>query len=148
MDKKDILKEIENLRDEIRYHNYRYYILDQPTITDSEYDSLIRRLMELEAEYPEFYSPDSPTQRVGGAPMEGFGTVVHSSPMLSLANAFNSQELIDFDRRVRSIVGDEVEYVAEFKIDGLSVVLEYENGSFVRGATRGDAKLVRMLPRT
>lgn len=141
MDKKDILKEIENLRDEIRYHNYRYYILDQPTITDSEYDSLIRRLMELEAEYPEFYSPDSPTQRVGGAPMEGFGTVVHSSPMLSLANAFNSQELIDFDRRVRSIVGDEVEYVAEFKIDGLSVVLEYENGSFVRGATRGDGQV-------
>jgi DNA ligase (NAD+) len=141
MDKNDIYREIENLRDEIRYHNHQYYVLDQPTITDSEYDSLIRRLIELEAEYPEFYSPDSPTQRVGGAPTEGFGEVVHSSPMLSLANAFNHQELMDFDRRVRSMVGDEVEYVAEFKIDGLSVVLEYENGSFIRGATRGDGQV-------
>lgn len=141
MDKDIISKQIEELRDRIRYHNYRYYVLDQPTITDEEYDALIRQLIELEELYPEFYSPDSPTQRVGGAPLQGFDTVVHSSPMLSLANAFSPGELMDFHRRVRNAVGEEVEYVVEFKIDGLSVSLVYENGSLVRGATRGDGQV-------
>ncbi|HZJ58148.1 MAG TPA: NAD-dependent DNA ligase LigA [Clostridia bacterium] len=138
MDKSDILKKIESLRDEIRHHNYQYYILDRPIISDTEYDSLIHRLIDLEEENPEFYSPDSPTQRVGGGSLEEFGTAVHSSPMLSLANAFSPDDLLDFDRRVRGMLEKEVEYIAEFKIDGLSVVLEYENGVFTRGATRGD----------
>lgn len=126
MDREKIRQQIEDLRDKIRYHDYRYYVLDQPEITDSEYDQLVRQLIELEEQYPEFYSPDSPTQRVGGVPVQAFGTVVHSHPMLSLANAFSKEELLDFDRRVRKMVGDEVEYVVEFKIDGLSVSLEYE----------------------
>lgn len=141
MDREKIRQQIEDLRDKIRYHDYRYYVLDQPEITDSEYDQLVRQLIELEEQYPEFYSPDSPTQRVGGVPVQAFGTVVHSHPMLSLANAFSKEELLDFDRRVRKIVGDEVEYVVEFKIDGLSVSLEYENGRLVRGATRGDGQI-------
>jgi len=141
MDKEKIRQQIEDLRDKIRYHDYRYYVLDQPEITDSEYDQLVRQLIELEEQYPEFYSPDSPTQRVGGVPVQAFGTVVHSHPMLSLANAFSKEELLDFDRRVRKMVGDEVEYVVEFKIDGLSVSLEYENGRLVRGATRGDGQI-------
>lgn len=141
MDREKIRQQIEDLRDKIRYHDYRYYVLDQPEITDSEYDQLVRQLIELEEQYPEFYSPDSPTQRVGGVPVQAFGTVVHSHPMLSLANAFSKEELLDFDRRVRKMVGDEVEYVVEFKIDGLSVSLEYENGRLVRGATRGDGQI-------
>ncbi|MFY9177539.1 MAG: NAD-dependent DNA ligase LigA [Caldicoprobacterales bacterium] len=140
-DKERIGQQIEDLRDKIRHHDYLYYVLDQPEISDREYDLLVRQLIELENKYPEFYSPDSPTQRVGGTPFEGFGTVEHSYPMLSLANAFSHQELLDFDRRVRNVVGDEAEYVVEFKIDGLSVSLEYENGRFVRGSTRGDGQI-------
>ncbi|NLN42579.1 MAG: NAD-dependent DNA ligase LigA [Clostridiales bacterium] len=141
MDKEKIRRQIEDLRDKIRHHDYLYYVLDKPVITDSEYDQLVRQLIELEEEYPEFYSPDSPTQRVGGSPVQGFGTVMHSYPMLSLANAFSKEELLDFDRRVRNMVGNKVEYVVEFKIDGLSVSLEYENGRLVRGATRGDGQI-------
>lgn len=118
-------------------------MLDQPDITDAEYDSLMRRLIQLEEKYPEFKTPDSPTQRVGGQPLKEFGTVEHVIPMLSLANAFSGAELIDFDRRVRSALKgqteeDELEYVVEFKIDGLSVALDYEEGRLVRGSTRGD----------
>ncbi|MFO7154665.1 MAG: NAD-dependent DNA ligase LigA [Caldicoprobacter oshimai] len=138
MDIKQAREEIEKLREEIRKHDYYYYVLDQPVISDEEYDALMRRLMWLEQVFPELATPDSPTQRVGGQPSKAFGTVQHRVPMLSLANAFSEGELKDFDRRVRNAVGDDVEYVVEYKIDGLSVALWYENGVFVRGATRGD----------
>ena len=141
MDKYSIQQQIEELRTQIRYHDYQYYVLDQPSITDGEYDSLVRKLMKLEDENPEFYSSDSPTQRVGGRAVEAFGTIEHSSPMLSLANAFAAEELLDFDRKVKAIVGNNVEYVVELKIDGLSVSLVYENGRFVRGSTRGDGQV-------
>lgn len=132
---------VEELRQQIRYHDYRYYVLDSPEISDAEYDELMRELRRLEELYPQLVTPDSPTQRVAGAPSEAFGTVVHSSPMLSLDNAFSPEDLVDFDRRVRSLLGGErPEYVAELKIDGLSVALHYEGGRFVRGATRGDGE--------
>jgi DNA ligase (NAD+) len=132
---------VEELRRQIRYHDYRYYVLDSPEISDAEYDELMRELRRLEELYPQLVTPDSPTQRVAGAPSEAFGTVVHSSPMLSLDNAFSPEELVDFDRRVRSLLGGErPEYVAELKIDGLSVALHYEGGRLVRGATRGDGE--------
>ncbi|NLJ41835.1 MAG: NAD-dependent DNA ligase LigA [Clostridiales bacterium] len=141
MDKDKVRIQIESLREEIRYHNYRYYVLDEPVISDSRYDILIRELVELEQKYPEFYAADSPTQRVGGAPIQGFDTVVHSSPMQSLANAFSAEELWDFDKRVKNLVGNDVEYVVEYKIDGLSVSLQYDGGLFVKGATRGDGRV-------
>ena len=131
-------KRIKALRDQINYHNKLYYEHDSPEISDSEYDGLMRELKRLEDEFPELVTPDSPTQRVGGRPLEAFDTVMHSIPMLSLANAFDEGELKEFHRRVTSAVGEEVEYVAELKIDGLAVALTYENGVFTRGATRGD----------
>lgn len=130
---------IRKLRDEIEFHNYRYYVLDDPVISDAEYDALMRELVELEAEHPELVTPDSPTQRVGAAPAEAFAPVVHRSPMMSLANVYSVEELRAFDTRVRKALdGEPVEYVAELKIDGLAVSLTYEDGKFVRGATRGD----------
>ncbi|MGH2332106.1 NAD-dependent DNA ligase LigA [Thermoanaerobacter mathranii] len=134
MDPKERIKE---LREKINYHNYRYYVLDQPEISDYEYDMLMRELIELEEKYPELKTPDSPSQRVGGEPLKEFEPFTHIVPMLSLANAFSEGELKDFDRRVREAVGD-VEYVVELKIDGLSVELIYENGIFTVGSTRGD----------
>ncbi|MGI6702941.1 MAG: NAD-dependent DNA ligase LigA [Clostridia bacterium] len=131
-------KRIEDLRREIEDHNYRYYVLDNPMISDQDFDALMRELQDLEDRHPEFVSPHSPTQRVGGKASERFPKVVHTMPMLSLANAFDEGELRDFDRRVRSAVGDSVEYVTELKIDGLSVALTYKDGFFERGATRGD----------
>ena len=132
-------REIERLREEIRRHNYAYYVLDSPKISDAEYDALFRRLEELERQHPQLVTPDSPTQRVGAAPSDGFQTAVHAVPMLSLANAFSEDELRDFDRRVRKVLEtDDVIYVAEPKLDGLSVELTYENGILVRGSTRGD----------
>ncbi|MCL6612257.1 MAG: NAD-dependent DNA ligase LigA [Peptococcaceae bacterium] len=130
---------VEELRREIEKHNYNYYVLDSPTISDARFDSLMRELESLERRYPELAAPDSPTMRVGGAPREGFVTVSHLAPMLSLSNAFNEEELRDFDRRVRQGVGEAgVEYVAELKIDGLAVSLVYEDGLLARAATRGD----------
>lgn len=130
------------LREKIEYHNYRYYVLDDPVISDAEYDRLMRELQTLEREFPELITPDSPTQRVGGEPRPGFTTVRHFTPMLSLANAFDEESLRDFDRRVRELVGGEpVEYVVEPKIDGLAVSLYYENGLLVWGATRGDGEV-------
>jgi DNA ligase (NAD+) len=130
------------LREQIEYHNYRYYVLDEPVISDAEYDRLMRELQTLEREFPELVTPDSPTQRVGGEPRPGFATVRHFTPMLSLANAFDEESLRDFDRRVRELVGGEsVEYVVEPKIDGLAVSLYYENGLLVWGATRGDGEV-------
>lgn len=130
---------IEALSEEIEAHNYRYYVMDDPVISDARYDQMMRELEELEKQYPSLASPYSPTQRVGGRPREGFATVRHLSPMMSLANAFDEGELKDFDRRVRQALLEEpVRYVVEPKIDGLAVSLFYENGYFSRGATRGD----------
>lgn len=135
-------KKAESLRDQIRHHNYRYHALDDPEIPDVEYDRLYRELQALEAKYPELVSPDSPTQRVGNAPISAFGTVQHELPMLSLGNAFSELELQEFDKRVldRLDLDDQVEliYAAEPKLDGAAVSLLYEDGVLVRGATRGD----------
>lgn len=139
MDKEQARAEIERLREIIRYHDYRYYVLNSPEITDEEYDALMRKLQELEALFPDLVTPDSPTQRVGGKPQEGFATFTHARPMLSLNNAFTEEEIRDFDRRVKRMLGvEEIDYVVELKIDGLAVNLRYEGGTFVRGATRGD----------
>jgi DNA ligase (NAD+) len=132
-------KEIEKLRDEIRYHEYRYYVLDSPEISDFQFDKLMRRLQELESQNPELVTPDSPTQRVGGAPAAEFPKVRHSVPMMSLDNTYSVEELKDFDRRVRELSGrSKVEYVGELKLDGLSMALTYEDGVLRYGVTRGD----------
>jgi DNA ligase (NAD+) len=131
--------EIRRLRETLDHHDYLYHVLDAPEIPDAEYDGLLRRLIALEAEYPELVSPDSPTRRVGAAPSAGFPSVPHSTPMLSLSNAFDEEALREFDRRVRGLLDvDSVRYVAEPKLDGLSVELTFEEGAFVRGSTRGD----------
>src|SRR5713101_2253341 len=133
--------EIEELRDKLRHHEYLYYVLDQPEISDAAYDRLMKRLEELEAAHPELITPDSPSVRVGGTPREGFQTVQHARPMLSLDNAFSYDQLRDFDRRVRQGIGREkIEYIAEHKFDGLSISLQYVNGGLARGVTRGDGQ--------
>ncbi|HZF59977.1 MAG TPA: NAD-dependent DNA ligase LigA [Rubrobacter sp.] len=136
----DIRQRIEALRERVRYHNRRYHVEDAPEITDAEYDALYNELEALEAEHPELVTPDSPTQRVGGEPIEGFEEVRHAVPMLSLANARKLEDLREWDARVRRLLGDDESprYVTERKIDGLAVSLRYENGRFVRGATRGN----------
>lgn len=127
------------LREAIAEHNYRYHTLDDPLISDHEFDRLMRELIELEKRFPGLRSDDSPTGRVGGAPRPGFTTLEHRLPMLGLDNAFDIQELRDFDSRVRRLAGlDAVDYICELKIDGLAVSLQYEEGRFIRGATRGD----------
>ena len=132
-------QEIEQLRDKVRHHDYQYYVLDEPELTDAAYDRLMNRLKGLEAANPKLITPDSPTARVGGTPRAGFTTVRHARAMLSLDNAFYYEALGDFDRRVRQGIGREkIEYVAEHKFDGLSISLQYENGILVRGVTRGD----------
>ena len=137
--KSAVKAKIEKLRKTIREHEYRYYVLDDPKISDAEFDKLMNQLKALEAKYPDLVTPDSPTQRVGGSPREGFQTVRHKRPMLSLDNAFSYDELREFDRRVRELAGRErVEYVTEHKFDGLSMSLQYEGGVFARGVTRGD----------
>lgn len=139
MDKTEIEKRIEQLRKEIDYHNYRYYVLDDPVVSDAEYDRMMRELQALEDENPEFFSPNSPTQRVGAKPLEEFSTISHTIPMLSLANAMDAQEVIDFDKRVKKLLNTaQVDYVIEVKIDGLAVELVYINGEFALGSTRGD----------
>jgi len=134
-------RRIEELRELIRYHDWRYYVLDAPEISDAEYDRLMRELEELERAFPDLVTPDSPTQRVGGSPAQQFGTVRHRLPMLSLANAFDVDELRAFHRRVTEALGETPEYVVEPKIDGLSVALRYEHGVLIRGATRGDGEV-------
>ncbi|MCK5362135.1 MAG: NAD-dependent DNA ligase LigA, partial [Gammaproteobacteria bacterium] len=136
---KAIVQRAAELRDNIDYHNYRYYSLDDPIVPDAEYDRLLRELASLENQYPELIIPESPTQRVGSAPAEAFGEITHVVPMLSLANAFEEQELVDFDRRVRERLDvDLVEYAAETKLDGLAASIRYEDGLLVSAATRGD----------
>jgi DNA ligase (NAD+) len=156
---RDAAKEIERLRDEIRRHEYLYYVTDNPEISDAAFDRLMNRLKELESQHPELLTPDSPTQRVGGAPREGFQKISHRVPMVSLDNIFSVEALEDFDRRVRELTGREkIDYVAEHKFDGLSMSLLYEHGSLVRGVTRGDGttgedvtpnvKTIRSIPLT
>jgi DNA ligase (NAD+) len=139
----DIASRIDELRDQIRHHNYRYHVLDDPEIPDVEYDRLMRKLQQLEAAHPELITSDSPTQRVGAEPVAAFGTVRHRLPMLSLENAFTEQELVDFNRRIRDrLEFDEddppVVFAAEPKLDGAAVSLLYEDGKLVQGSTRGD----------
>jgi len=135
----DIIKKIEEIREKIRYHNYRYYVLDDPTVSDAEYDRLMKKLEEWETKYPQYITPTSPTQRVGVEPVAGFVPVKHITPLLSLANAFSAEELQSFDKRIKKLIPQQkLEYVVELKIDGLAVALVYENSTFVRGATRGD----------
>jgi len=139
---KEIQERVEKLREEIRRYDYYYYVLNQPLISDAEYDKLFRELLELERQYPELVTPDSPTQRVGAPPAEEFAPVEHAIPMLSLANCFNDEELEEWDDRVRRMLGGEpVEYVCEPKLDGLSVELVYVDGVFTVGSTRGDGRV-------
>jgi DNA ligase (NAD+) len=150
-------QQIESLREELRRHEHLYYVLDQPEITDAEYDALLRKLKDIESAHPELIAPDSPTQRVGGRPREGFVKVAHSAPMLSLDNALNEGELRDFDRRVRELLkGRPYRYVAELKMDGLSMATHYADKKLARAVTRGDgtvgedvtenARTIRSLP--
>src|SRR6266567_3793749 len=133
---------IENLREKIRHHEHLYYVLDAPELNDADFDQLMQELKKLEAANPELITPDSPTQRVGGKPREGFVKVEHSRPMLSLDNAYNEQELRDWDRRARELAGSEkIEYVCELKLDGMSMALTYEQGRVLRGVTRGDGSI-------
>jgi DNA ligase (NAD+) len=137
----DIQKEIESLREEIRRHDHRYYVLNDPSISDREYDRLMARLSDLERDHPEWITPDSPTRRVSGSPTREFPTVTHGVPMLSLSNTYSTDELTEFDGRVRgALPGETVEYAAELKFDGIAVSLVYEDGRLVRGATRGDGE--------
>ena len=129
----------EELRSQIHIHDYLYYVKNEPSVSDAEYDELMRRLRAIEAHYPELITPDSPTQRVGERVAEGFGVVEHREPMLSLANAFKFSELEGWYQRASRLAGtDKFRFVCEPKIDGLAVALDYENGRFVQGATRGD----------
>ncbi len=157
-EKEQARQEIERLRKEINRHDYLYYVLAKPEISDYEYDMLMKRLEELEKQYPEFITPDSPTQRVSGEPTKVFPVVRHRTPMLSLSNTYNEAEIRDFDRRVRTLLapGEAYEYVCELKIDGVAMSLIYENGLLTRGVTRGDGeqgdvvtnniKTIRSLP--
>ena len=130
---------VARLREEIRAHEHRYYVLDRPSVSDAEFDRLMNELKQLEAAHPEIVTPDSPTQRVGGAPRKGFETRRHHPPMLSLDNAFSFEELERFDRRAREVSGrQEVEYIVEHKYDGLSMSLHYDEGALTRAVTRGD----------
>ena len=135
-----IIREIEELRGKIRYHNHRYYVLDDPEISDAQYDRLFQRLLELESHHPELVTPDSPTQRVGAKPLETFSEVKHSIPMLSLENGFQDQDIIDFDVRIKRFLGNDlsIDYTVEPKMDGLAVELVYEKGSLTVASTRGD----------
>ncbi|MEO8596308.1 MAG: NAD-dependent DNA ligase LigA [Candidatus Solibacter sp.] len=156
---KDPALEIEQLREQLRHHEYQYYVLDSPEIADAEYDALMRRLQAIETAQPDLLTADSPTQRVGGKPREGFVKVPHSTPLLSLDNALNEAELRDFDRRVRDLLGGAAyRYVTELKLDGLSMAVHYRSGRFTQAVTRGDgtigedvtenARTIRSVPLT
>ncbi len=137
-----IEKKIEALREKIRHHEYRYYVLDAPEISDAEFDALMNELKRLEADHPKLITPDSPTQRVGGKPREGFVKAKHSSPMLSLDNAYSEEELRDWERRVHELSGrTDIEYMCELKLDGMSLALVYTDGRLERGITRGDGSV-------
>lgn len=141
MDLQTAEKKVKDLQNILNQYNYEYHVLDSPSVPDAEYDRLIRELTEIETQFPELRTEDSPTQRVGGEVLEMFEKVEHRSQMLSLGNAFNEQDLKDFDRRVRQAAGEDVQYVCELKIDGLAVSLRYETGLMTVGATRGDGSI-------
>src|SRR5438105_15008723 len=133
-----IQKKIEALREKIRHHEYRYYVLDDPQLSDADFDKLMNELKRIEAEHPELVTPDSPTQRVGGKPREGFVKARHSSPMLSLDNTYNEDELRAWERRVHELSGrKDIEYMCELKLDGMSMALRYAAGHLERGIPRG-----------
>src|SRR5712691_3031129 len=140
--KAKLVDEVEDLRNTLRRHEHLYYVLDQPEVSDAEYDALMNRLRDLETQHPELLTPDSPSQRVGGKPREGFVKVAHSAPMLSLDNALNEQELRAFDARVREALGNEpYRYVAELKLDGLSMAAHYLEKRLAQAVTRGDGRV-------
>ena len=134
----EIKERMDELVKELNQHNYNYYVLAQPVITDYEFDKKLEELAELEKQHPEFQDPGSPTQKVGGDITRVFETVKHKWPMLSLGNTYNEQDLKDFDERIRKAIGDRFEYVCELKFDGLSISLTYQDGKLIRGVTRGD----------
>ncbi|WGZ95813.1 MAG: NAD-dependent DNA ligase LigA [Candidatus Thiothrix putei] len=138
----EVQQQLETLREQLRYHNHRYYVLDDPEVPDVEYDRLFRELQALEAAHPDLITPDSPTQRVGAAPLSEFGEIKHAIPMLSLGNVFSDEELLAFDKRIHDRLKSdaETEFVAEPKLDGLAISILYENGVFTRAATRGDGE--------
>src|SRR5579862_7860230 len=142
-----IQKKIDAVREKIRHHEYLYYVFDNPELSDADFDKLMNELKRIEAEHPELVTADSPTQRVGGKPAEGFRKVAHSRPMLSLDNAYSEEELRDWDRRVHELAGNlPVEYTCELKLDGLSLALHYEGTAdggarLARGLTRGDGQI-------
>ncbi|MCH7680965.1 NAD-dependent DNA ligase LigA, partial [candidate division KSB1 bacterium] len=140
MDPKNAKKRITELSDQLNHHSYRYYVLDEPEISDSKYDRLYRELQHLEEQFPQLVTPDSPTQRVGAPPLAAFVSLTHAVPMLSLDNAFGNDELREFDNRIKRLLNrtKDIEYVVEPKIDGVAVELVYENGLFALGSTRGD----------
>src|SRR3989442_2056880 len=159
MNRAEAKKRIAELREQIRHHDYQYHVLAKPEISDREYDRLYAELKELEQQFPDLVTSDSPTQRIGGQPLKEFKSVRHSVPMMSLDNTYNLDELREFDARVKKLLsGEKVEYVLEPKIDGVSVTLRYEHGVFTVGATRGDGttgdditanlKTIRAIPLT
>src|ERR1700710_1513662 len=153
----EVKKRVAALVAELKQHNYNYYVLAMPTITDLDFDKKLEELIALETEFPELIDPDSPSQNVGGFITKEFKTVRHKWPMLSLGNTYNEQELLDFGQRIKKAIGDNFEYVAELKFDGLSMSLTYENGKLERGVTRGDGtegdevttnvKTIRKIPK-
>lgn len=144
----EIEQRIAELNKLLHEYGYAYYVLDKPIVEDSVYDQLLHELIALEEANPEFIYPDSPTQRVGGTVLEGFKKVTHETAMLSLSNAFNEEDLRDFDRKIEQAIGKNYSYVCELKIDGLAISLRYENGVFVQGATRGDGTVGKTLQQT
>src|ERR1700743_966747 len=138
MSPEEAKKKIDELSSALKQHNYNYYVLAMPTISDFDFDKKLEELAALEKQFPEYSDPDSPTQRVGGDITKEFKTVRHKWPMLSLGNTYNEQELLDFDQRIRTYIGDNFEYVCELKFDGLSMSLTYEGGKLERAVTRGD----------
>jgi DNA ligase (NAD+) len=138
MNKEEAKVRIDELSKILESHNYNYYILAQPTISDYDFDMLLNELISLEKQYPEFITADSPTQRVGGDITKEFQTVKHRYPMLSLSNSYNIEEVKDFITRIKKTIEEDVEFVCELKFDGISISLTYENGIFVKAVTRGD----------
>ena len=141
VDRIELEKKVQELNATLKHYGHAYYVLDKPLVLDSEYDRSMQELLSIEADYPDLIYPDSPTQRVGGEILSGFGKVVHDYPMLSLSNSFNEEDLKEFDRRAREASGDDLSYICELKIDGLAISLRYEEGKFVQGSTRGDGKV-------
>ncbi|MFS8618023.1 MAG: NAD-dependent DNA ligase LigA, partial [Solitalea sp.] len=138
MSPSDAKKEIDRLSKELKQHNYNYYALAQPTISDQEFDRMLSELARLEEEFPQFAHPDSPTRRVGGEITKTFRTVRHRYPMLSLGNTYSEQDLLDFDKRIKKLIGDNFQYVCELKFDGVAIGITYRDGKLVQAVTRGD----------